>query len=366
MFAKAGMLAVRTRDAWRSIRASRKGSIGLGFAWPGPNVGGVRRHLDCIACYSRFHVCEYPSAAAVRHWPDCDRKSYEEIACKNALKQALIHSHVEPSFVQVGRAAQQQGKPWVHTYHALYFEEDWQGGLKDWQRSTNAALLDEARHADVCISVSAWLAQWLREKKGIAAQFIPNGVDVGACDRASAARFSQKHHRSGFALFLGNGEPIKSPAAFVDLARRLDKRTFVMIGTHLSREALSQTVSGELPPNLHPLGPMSHTDALDAIAACRVFVMTSRREGLPTALLEAMAMSKPCVAPRGHGCLDAVGSDDCGFLYEPGDLDDLEAQTRVALGAEVLPAARQRVLDHFSWDVVMPRIDAVYARLLGV
>ena len=44
---------------------------------------------------------------------------------------------------------------------------------------------------------------------------------------------------------------------------------------------------------------------------------------------------------------------------------DQEEITRAALAAGAMPAARQRVLEHFSWDVVMPQIDAVYARLLN-
>jgi glycosyltransferase involved in cell wall biosynthesis len=86
---------------------------------------------------------------------------------------------------------------------------------------------------------------------------------------------------------------------------------------------------------------------------------------LPTALLEAMTLAKPCVVPRAHGCRDALGDERYGFLYEPGNLDDLEAKIRMALGAGSVSAARLRVLQRFSWGVVIPQIDRLYARLLA-
>jgi glycosyltransferase involved in cell wall biosynthesis len=137
-----------------------------------------------------------------------------------------------------------------------------------------------------------------------------------------------------------------------------------MIGANLTEERIARALGADLPGNLVALGPMSGAAALDALAACRAFVMTSHREGLPTALLEAMAMRKPCVAPRSYGCEDVIQDDRFGFLYEPGNLDDLETKIRAALDASSMAAARERVLQQFSWDVVMPRIDAVYARFL--
>jgi glycosyltransferase involved in cell wall biosynthesis len=260
--------------------------------------------------------------------------------------------------------AQKHDKPWVHTYHTLYFPEDSGGTLLPWQEAINRALIDDAREADARLSVSSWFAKHLSESYGITTEVIPNGVDMHACDAARADRFVSAFAGDSGVLFVGTLGAIKNPRAFVEVARRFPAERFVMIGANLTRERVAHALGGELPSNLVMLGPMPGEAALDALAACRVFVMTSRREGLPTALLEAMAMRKPCVAPRSYGCEDVIRDDEFGFLYEPGNLDDLEAKIRAALDAASMPAARERVLEHFSWDVVMPRIDAVYARLL--
>jgi glycosyltransferase involved in cell wall biosynthesis len=353
------------REHRRTARAACK-TIAVGFDWPAANVGGVRRHLDSIARHSRFTVCEYPSPAAVRNWPGHRRQDYEALARRQALRQDLIHTHVEPSFIRAGMRAQEAGKPWVHTYHTMYFAEDWGGQLLPWQQEINRALVEDACQADARLCIADWFARHLQQFFGIPTDIIPNGVDVQACDAGHGPRFIAALGGDSGVLFLSSLAPIKNPVAFVEVARRFPSERFVMVGSDLNREALHRVICGELPRNVVPLGPMTSAAALDAVAACRVFVMTSHREGLPTALLEAMTMAKPCVAPRAHGCQDAIGDDRFGFLYEPGNLDDLEAKIRAALAAGSMSAARQRVLDHFSWDVVMPRIDAVYARLLEV
>ena len=57
-----------------------------------------------------------------------------------------------------------------------------------------------------------------------------------------------------------------------------------------------------------------------------VFVLPSSREGLPVALLEAMAAGLPAVASRLPGATDAVIDDGrTGVLVTPGDVDGFAA-----------------------------------------
>jgi glycosyltransferase involved in cell wall biosynthesis len=368
--ARVSGLSHSARKTWVRYRESRRTlslgpTIAAGFSWAAENLGGVRRHLISLAAYSQFDVALFPSVEAARWWPAQARAEYVERACWRAVQDDLVHSHVDPPFVRAGMLAQERGKPWVHTYHTMYFPEDWGGQLLPWQESINRALIENARGADARLSVSHWFARHLREVHGITTEVIPNGVDVRACDAARAHRFASAFAGDSGVLFVGTLGSIKNPLAFVEIARRFPKERFVMIGANLTRERVARALGAELPANLIPLGPVSGETALDALAACRVFVMTSRREGLPTALLEAMTMRKPCVAPHSYGCEDVIHDDRFGFLYEPGNSDDLEAKIRAALGAASMSAARERVMECFSWDVVMPRIDAVYARLLA-
>jgi len=85
-----------------------------------------------------------------------------------------------------------------------------------------------------------------------------------------------------------------------------------------------------------------------------LLVLSSRTEGLPNAVLEAMATGVPCVVTDVGACREVVGAT--GMVVASGDVDGLVeaivelaragAQQRRELGS----AARQRVIEHFGWE----------------
>lgn len=107
-------------------------------------------------------------------------------------------------------------------------------------------------------------------------------------------------------------------------------------------------------------------DAWDLYAAADAFVLSSRSEGLPMVVLEAMMAGLPVVATRVGGVPDAVG--DCGLLVppeRPGDLADamgrLLADPAWASGLGEKAAARAR--REFSLDRMVSRYMDVYTRV---
>jgi glycosyltransferase involved in cell wall biosynthesis len=99
----------------------------------------------------------------------------------------------------------------------------------------------------------------------------------------------------------------------------------------------------------------------DAIADASLVVVTSRREGLPTLVLEALAHRKRVVVSDDPGCAEAVSEGDLGFVYRRGDIDDLVTKTLEALASDPLnERGREKVLDEYDWRVVAPKLDAIY------
>lgn len=91
----------------------------------------------------------------------------------------------------------------------------------------------------------------------------------------------------------------------------------------------------------------------DYLNACDIFVLPSYREGLPRALLEAMASELPVIATNIRGCREAVIHENCGLLFEPHDVEALTrhlltlakaTELRMSLGRR----ARERVLSMFD------------------
>lgn len=99
---------------------------------------------------------------------------------------------------------------------------------------------------------------------------------------------------------------------------------------------------------------------------CRVFVLPSRRDNLPLALLEAMAAGRPIVATSAGGVGEAVRHRREALLVEPGDVRGLalaiEALERDgALRRRLGSAARLRSR-RFGWGRSARLYEELYAR----
>lgn len=103
------------------------------------------------------------------------------------------------------------------------------------------------------------------------------------------------------------------------------------------------------------------------MAQADVFVMNSRYEGFPNALLEAMAVGLPCVAaacPSGPREISNDGRD--ALLFPPGDVEGLrQALMRLMASAELRASlgqqARASVLARYSMAAVLQRWDDLIA-----
>jgi glycosyltransferase involved in cell wall biosynthesis len=109
-------------------------------------------------------------------------------------------------------------------------------------------------------------------------------------------------------------------------------------------------------------------DARRLMGALDVFTLSSTYEGLPIALIEAMALGRPVVATRVGGVPEVVTDGEDGLLVPPkdpvalaGGLQRLLATPR--LRASVGAAARVRAAD-FDIRKAVARMEQVYAGLL--
>jgi glycosyltransferase involved in cell wall biosynthesis len=324
--------------------------------------GGIRQHLLGIGKHSRLMV-ELAPPDWLRNklsYHDFHTTFRDQFFDFQPSGIGTLHSHVYPYFVE-WCATRRDSTRWVHTYHAPYLPEYGRNGLEPWQIEINRTLVDVARNADVRVSVSRWQQAYLKEEHGIETVYIPNGVDVNFCDLGRAERFRRRSGLRDFILYVGRNDPVKNPADFVRLAQSLPNSEFLMVGPNLDADTLLADWHVETSRNLHFTGALSRLEVQDAIAACTAVVVTSRREGLPTIVLEALAHRKPVVVPDDAGCLEAIGGGAFGLVYQHGDLADLAVKTQDALSERRnSSAARDRVLSEFDWRVVAPQLDDIY------
>jgi glycosyltransferase involved in cell wall biosynthesis len=95
-----------------------------------------------------------------------------------------------------------------------------------------------------------------------------------------------------------------------------------------------------------------------------LFVLSSDKEGLPLALLEAMACGLPAIVTDVGGTGEVVVHKETGLLVEPDNPKELAQAIRYLLQDSVArermgAMARQRVDQHFDIDQAMNRIHSV-------
>jgi len=110
-------------------------------------------------------------------------------------------------------------------------------------------------------------------------------------------------------------------------------------------------------------------DVFDLLAASDVFVLASKVEGYPVALMEALAVGLPVVATAVGGIPDAIRSGDNGILVPPGRPDLLAVALLDLVGdAEKrrnLADAAQASGQAFDAEMAVRRTEEIYGTLTG-
>lgn len=111
-------------------------------------------------------------------------------------------------------------------------------------------------------------------------------------------------------------------------------------------------------------------DAARVLPLVDLYVTASRREGLPIAVLEAMACALPVLATEAPGHVDAVEPEMTGRLVPLDDAPGLAAAAALllrdsALRARMGQAGRERAERHFARARMLTEIAALYREAAG-
>jgi glycosyltransferase involved in cell wall biosynthesis len=157
------------------------------------------------------------------------------------------------------------------------------------------------------------------------------------------------------------------------VAQRYSEAQFVLVGEGRDGDTLGQlqhlaTALG-IAERVHFPGYRAHL--LPVYGSFDLFVLSSRREGLPNSILEAMAVGLPVVTTDVAGTSELVLDGQTGYVVPQGDVDRL-AQAMVTLVADkqlrqrLGHAGRERIECEFSFTHRLQRIEELYARVLGL
>lgn len=283
-----------------------------------------------------------------------------------AWKADVLHCHLPLAGV-VGRlAGRWAGVPVVYTEHNLqeryhpltrwlnHYTWGWQQGV---------------------VAVSEGVARSARNYSGtrVPIHTVPNGVnhEQYSPEQSDGAPVRRE-------LGISNDAPVVGTVAVFRTQKRLDRwlrvaqavRTaipgahFVLVGDgplRVDLEAQARTLA--LQDCVHFAGLQE--DVRPYLAAMDVYLMTSAFEGLPLALLEAMAMQRPVVTTAVGGIPEVIMDGTEGFLLEEDDRKGLTTATHRlltdgSLRTRLGTAARRTVVERFSVERMTAELEELY------
>lgn len=230
---------------------------------------------------------------------------------------------------------------------------------------------------DLLITESKASRNFLIHKLGYDAakvKTIYNGIDSAELSPTPLDR-QKKRQELGLGIAdlligtLGRLDVQKGHAVLLDaLARLKNARAHcIIIGTGPLRDKLADQIRDlKLESSVRLMGECD--DTLSWLSACDIFVLPSLWEGLPNALLEAMALGLPVIASSVDGVPEVVTHNHNGLLVPKADPAALARALADLIGN---PAARQRlgesaqahIRDNFSLDNMLRAYSAAYEAL---
>ena len=294
--------------------------------------------------------------------PGLDLRMFPRLtAVMRSFRPAIVHTHSYVLRYALPARLLSGGGPVVHTVHNLASREAGRSGTWIHRLAIRAGV-----HS---VAVSREVAQSFADLYGCPPEVtIPNGIDLERFRPAAQSwRFS-----NGFAptdrllVSVARLDPQKNPLGLIDAfaaALADDPRwQLLLVGDgSLRRQAESHARALPIGQRIHFLGVRGDIDAL--LPECDLFALASHWEGMPMAVIEAMAAGLPVVATAAGGVPELVDHEATGLLVPPGDTRALaEALALLARDSarrqQFGRAARERARS-FGLD----RMIAAYAQL---
>jgi len=235
--------------------------------------------------------------------------------------------------------------------------------------------------------LNRWTDAWIGNSKAVAAHIVRdlhvapdrvhviyNGIDA-ASFRATAshpllARLKNEGRR--IVLNVGRLTPVKNQRLFLEVGRRLRQRftdlVFVLCGDGPLRGALeSYAAELDLADACRFLGPQE--DMAPVLAAADLLIQTSDQEGLPNAVMEAMAAGVPVVATAAGGTSELFADREECLLVPVRDEDGLEGRacevlSDPGLARRLTQHAAKRIEAQFTLEAMTRAYSDLFERLV--
>jgi glycosyltransferase involved in cell wall biosynthesis len=234
------------------------------------------------------------------------------------------------------------------------------------------------RFTNGVVTLSSEWNQLITIVPGCAVYYLPNAIDLTAYRTATLKRRMVEQNPPFLkVLYLGYLGKAKGSFDLIEAAKEILAKNIPvkidLVGEELAKgeveklkKQIAQTGLGSV-VSLHP--PVMGSKKIEMLLEADIFIYPSYCEGMPIAVIEAMASGLPIISTRVGGLPDLVKDGINGILVEAGHPDQL---VRAILSLSLNPDQRfamqlnsyQRAVDKFDIEKLVPRLVNIYSQAL--
>ena len=326
----------------------------------------------------RIHALDRPATAAVndilRPLPPALRDVERFVLEFLDRRPEVVHAWLDETNVKAGIAAAVVGVPRI----VLSTRSVAPANFPLFQPYMREAYRALARLPNVCLLNNSQAGarsyeRWLGLPTG-RFRVLPNGFDFGTA--VADAWELRRRYRALYGIdesrlvlgsvmrFYEEKRPLLCFETALEVARRVPEAVFLVIGNGPFRQTVRERAE-EAGLAARFFLPGHDENAIDAMAAMDVFLLTSRMEGLPNVLIEAQAMGVPVVTTDAGGAGEALSHGETGYAIKPHSATLLaDAVVRIMADTAFRRAVRTRapafVRERFDVQHMVQETIAVY------
>jgi glycosyltransferase involved in cell wall biosynthesis len=297
--------------------------------------------------------------------------NFEKAALELKPDVIITHAYRQYYSTKALKIAKKLGIPCFLVTHAPFLDKK----LRNWKLNLAVSLYDSFLGKRIInkytkvIVIAKWEIPYL-EKLGINNEkivYIPNGIP----DEFFEIPIKKNKDNNSKILFLGRIAPVKNIEVLIKALSVLNNKKIILslVGPAEPeyKDKIVQLIKQlglEKQVTIYP-AVYDIRDKIKVIDAHGIFVLPSKREAMPTALIEAMARERIVISSNTDGGKEIIQDTKNGFLFNIDNENQLADKIKVAfsgnnINSKIAKNARLFVRQ-YSWKSLIKKIEKVYS-----
>jgi len=290
--------------------------------------------------------------------------NFEEVALELKPDIIITHAYRQYYSTEALKIAKKLGIPCFLVTHAPFLDKK----LRNWKLNLAVFLYDKfigkriLNKYQKVLAITQWEIPYLLDigckKENII--IIPNGIP----EEFFVQKKSLERKKI---LFFGRIAPIKNLETLLKSMKHTKFKLDIIGPAEESyKKQLEELIKRLDLKNVQFLPPIYNIkEKIALIDQYEVFVLPSKREAMPQALIEVMAREKIVISSKTEGGLEIIQDGKTGFLFEIGNDKELgeifkKIERMSKKEKDILKKNAKRYVKQYSWDKIIKKLKSIY------